>query len=622
MAKASSFVVGLLALAGACSSTPPSTPHHAPRTSSMAAITRDSGPSTRGAAAHAASLAPDSSAGQWTIPARNYASTRFSPLDQITAGNVAELRAAFTFSTAVNRGQEAAPLVVGSTMYIVTPFPNILYALDLSQAGAPLKWKYEPHPSASAQGVACCDVVNRGAAYWDGKIFYNTLDAHTVAVDAATGKEVWKTKVGEITRGESVTMAPLVVKGKVLVGNSGGEFGVRGRLTALDARTGKLAWIAYTTGPDKDVLIGPRFKPFYPADRGPDLGVSTWPGGMWRYGGAGVWGWISYDPELNLIYYGTANPSPWNPDVRPGDNKWSAGIFARDPDTGEAVWGYQWSPHDLYDYDGINEQLLLDLPIGGQTRKVLVRPDRNGYIYVLDRQTGEVLSADPYGYITTTKGIDLKTGRPIENPEKAPKTGEVVRGICPAAPGLKDWQPSSWSPRTGLLYIPHQNLCQDEEGTEANYIEGTPYVGALVKMYAGPGGHRGEVTAWDPIGRKPVWTVKETFPVWSGTVVTGGDLVFYGTMDGWFKALDARTGKELWKFKTGSGIIGQPVTYLGPDGKQYVAVLSGVGGWSGAVVAGGLDTRDSSAALGFANAMKDLPSVTTKGGMLYAFALP
>ncbi len=615
MARVSLLIT--LALSLACSGRRPEAPDSHDRTATFGA--RVAG---HAAVPRAASLLPDSGDAQWTIPAKNYASTRFSGLNQITTANVSRLQPAFTFSTGVNRGHEAAPLVVGSTMYIVTPFPNILYALDLTQPGAPLKWKYEPHPSSAAQGVACCDVVNRGAAYWDGKIYYNTLDAHTVAVDAVTGKEVWKTKLGEINRGESITMAPLVVKGKVLVGNSGGEFGIRGWLTALDARTGKLAWRAYTTGPDKDVLIDPRFKAFYPQDRGKDLGVSTWPGDQWKYGGGGVWGWISYDPELDLVYYGTANPSPWNPEVRPGDNKWTAGIFARDPDTGEAVWAYQWSPHDLYDYDGVNELVLLDLPIRGQTRKVLVRPERDGYIYVLDRLTGQVLSADPYNYITTTKGIDLTNGRPIENHDKAPKTGEVVRGICPAAPGAKDWQPSSWSPRTGLLYIPHQNLCQDEEGTEANYIAGTPYVAAIVKMYAGPGGHRGELTAWDPVARKEVWTVKENFPVWSGTVVTAGDVVFYGTMEGWFKALDARSGKELWRFRTGSGIIGQPVTYLGPDGKQYVAILSGVGGWPGAVVAAGLDTRDSSAALGFVNAMKDLPSATTKGGMLYAFALP
>ena len=616
-----SLVVGILAwAAAACSGQ--SSRDRAPvnaRVSSEAATVPGG---SVGTAARAAAIAPDSGDAQWTIPAKNYASTRYSGLDQITSANVGRLGLAWTFSTGVNRGQEAAPLVVGSTMYVVTPFPNILYALDLSQPGAPLKWTYKPQPLSAAQGVACCDVVNRGAVYYDGKIIYNLLDAHTVAVDARTGKEVWRTRVGDINRGESITMAPLVVKDKVLVGNSGGEFGIRGWLTALDAKTGKLAWRAYTTGPDHEVLIGSRFKPFYPLDRGTDLGVKSWPGDSWKYGGGGVWGWISYDPELNLIYYGTANPGPWNPDLRPGDNKWTAGVFARDPDTGEAVWAYQWNPHDLYDHDGINELVLLDLPINGSTRKVLVAPERNGYVYVMDRATGEVLSADPFGYITTSKGIDLKTGRPIEVKDKEPRTGVVVRNICPAAPGAKDWQPSSWSPRTGLLYIPHQNLCQDEEGTEANYIAGTPYVAAVVKMYAGPGGHRGLVTAWDPVGRKAVWQVEEKFPVWSGSLVTAGDVVFYGTMDGWFKALDARSGKALWRFKTGSGVIGQPVTYRGPDGKQYVAVLAGVGGWAGAVVAGGLDIRDSSAALGFVNAMKDLPDATTKGGMLYVFALP
>lgn len=588
-----------------------------PRRATLAA-----GPGAGHGSAAAAGLAPDSDDAQWTIPAKNYASTRYSRLSQITAANVARLKLAWTFSTGMDRGHEAAPLVVGSTMYVVTPYPNTLYALDLTRPGGALKWKYEPHPAAPAQGVACCDVVNRGAAYAAGKIIFNTLDAHTVAVDAATGRQVWRTRVGDFYRGESTTMAPLVVKNMVLVGNSGGEFGVRGWLTALDLATGKLAWRAYATGPDADVLIGPRFRPFYPQDRGPDLGVSSWPGDAWKYGGGGAWGWISYDPELDLIFYGTANPGPWNAEARPGDNKWTAGIFARDPDDGQAIWAYQWSPHDLFDYDGINEQLLLDLPIGGRTRKVLVRPERNGYVYVLDRTTGEVLSADPYGYVTTTRGVDLTTGRPIEVPEKAPTTGAVVRGICPAAPGVKDWQPSSWSPRTGLMYIPHQNLCQDEEGTAPNYIAGMPYVGAIVKMYAGPGGNRGVVTAWDPVARRAAWVVKERFPVWSGTVVTAGDVVFYGTMDNWFKALDARTGKELWRFRVGSGIIGQPITYLGPDGKQYVAVLSGVGGWAGAVVSGGLDTRDSSAALGFVNAMKDLPGVTTKGGMLYVFSLP
>jgi PQQ-dependent dehydrogenase (methanol/ethanol family) len=280
------------------------------------------------------------------------------------------------------------------------------------------------------------------------------------------------------------------------------------------------------------------------------------------------------------------------------------------------------NPHDIHDYDGVNESILVDLPWKGQTRKALIHPDRNGYVYVMDRATGEILSAEPFVHITASQGVDLRTGELKLDPSKAPHVGEVTRDVCPAAPGGKDWQPSSFSPRTGLVYIPHQNLCMDEEGLEANYIAGTPYVGMNVKMRAGPGGHRGELSGWDPVAGRAAWKITEDFPVWSGTVVTAGDVVFYGTMDGWFKAVDARSGAPLWKYKVGSGIIGQPTTYRGPDGKQYVAVMSGVGGWAGAIVAGGLDPRDSSAALGFVAAMTDLPQKTTKGGTLYVFALP
>ena len=552
----------------------------------------------------------------------DYANTRFSTLTDINAGNVAQLREAWTFSTGVLAGHEAAPLVVGATMFVVTPFPNILYALDLTKPGAPLKWRYDPDPLGASRGVACCDTVNRGAAYADGRVFINTLDGHSVAVDATTGTELWKTKLGDINLGESITMAPMVVKGKVLVGNSGGEFGVRGWLTALDAATGAIAWKAFSTGPDRDVLIGPNFKPFYEMDRGVDLGTKTWPSEAWKQGGGTVWGWISYDPELDLIFYGTANPGPWNPQQRPGDNKWTSGIFARDPDNGEARWFYQWSPHDLHDYDGVNENILLTLTMNGQPRRVIVRPERNGYVYVLDRTSGQVLSATPFVYITSSFGVDLNTGRLQYNPKTEPSPGIVVRDICPAAPGAKDWQPSSFSPRTGLVYIPHNNLCMDFEGMEANCIAGTPYVGADVMFKPGPGGHRGELTAWDPVAARPAWKIKESLMVWSGTLVTAGDVVFYGTMDGWFKAVDARSGQVLWQHRTPSGIIGQPISFRGPDGKQYVAVLSGIGGWPGAVVVNELDTRDKTAALGWGSAIPDLPSLTTKGGTLHVFALP
>jgi PQQ-dependent dehydrogenase (methanol/ethanol family) len=577
-----------------------------------------------GAGAHA--LPPRAAApaddGNWTMPSKNYAATRFSALSQITPANIGKLSLAFTFSTGTTKGFEAPPLVVNGTMYVITPYPNYLYALDLTKPGAPTKWTFKPKPAAASQGVACCDVVNRGAVYDGGKIFFNTLDGQTFAVDANSGQMVWHTQLGDIQKGETVTMAPLVAGGKVLVGNSGGEMGVRGWIAALDEGSGKVAWKAYNTGPDKDVLIGPDFHPFYASDRGTDLGVKSWPPDAWKIGGGTVWGWLSYDPELKMVYYGVGNPGPWNPDQRPGDNKWTTGVFARDIDTGKARWFYQSTPHDLFDHDDINEIILADIPWGGSRRPVMLRPARDGFFYVQDRRTGQVLSAAPFGYVNAYRGVDLKTGLIIPNHEKDPKVGRVVRDICPAAPGLKDWNPAAFSPATGLVYIPHNNLCMDFGAMQANYISGTPYVGADVKMYAGPGGNRGAFTAWDPINHRKVWEIQEDLPVWSPALATGGGLVFYGTMDGWFKAVDARNGKLLWQFKAGSGIIGQPISYRGPDGRQYIAVICGVGGWSGAIVSANMDPRDPTGALGFANAMKDLPMKTTAGGMLYVFTLP
>ncbi|MFO1399153.1 MAG: methanol/ethanol family PQQ-dependent dehydrogenase [Burkholderiales bacterium] len=566
----------------------------------------------------AAAVAP----GDWPMAAKDFANTRYADLPDITAANVATLKLAFTFSTGVLRGHEAAPVVVGGTMYLVTPYPNVVYALDLGQPGAPVKWKFEPKPLAASQGVACCDTVNRGVAYADGRIFFNTLDNQTIALDAQSGTELWRVRLGDIRNGETMTMAPLVAAGKVLVGNSGGEYGVRGWLVALDAATGREAWRAWSTGPDRDVLIGARFRPFYAKDKGKDLGITSWPAEAWKIGGGTVWGFVSYDADSGLVFYGTANPGPWNPEQRPGDNFWTSGLFARDVATGEAVWFYQFSPHDLHDYDGVNENLLLDIPGANGPRKVVVHPDRNGYVYVLDRGTGEVISAEPFHYVTTSTGVDKGSGRLKYNPEKEPKVGLTVRDICPASPGGKDWQPAAYSPRTKLVYIPHQNICQDAETAQVSYIAGTPYVGAELRMKPGPGGNRGAFTAWDPAANRKAWDIREDLPVWSGALVTAGDVAFYGTLDGWFKAVDARDGKPLWQFKTGSGIIGQPVSYRGPDGRQYVAVLSGVGGWAGTVVSGAIDTRDKTAATGFANLLPDLPQRTTKGGMLYVFALP
>jgi lanthanide-dependent methanol dehydrogenase len=449
------------------------------------------------------------------------------------------------------------------------------------------------------------------------------VDAHTHAVDAETGKLKWKTRVGDFTRGETFTMAPLVVNGKVLMGNSGSEYGARGWLVALDAASGKELWRAYMTGPDREVLIDPaEFRPFYPQYKGVDLGVKEWPPGHWKIGGGTVWGWISYDPELNLIYHGTSNPSPWNHEARPGENFWTEGIFARNPDTGRARWFYQYSPHGLWDHSAVNESLVLDLQWQGKPRKVLVHPERNGYMYVMDRVTGEVLAADPYVHITAHKGVDLKTGRLISNPDKIPSEGKVIRDVCPNSPGAKDWNPSAFSKQTGWLYVPHNNLCMDWETLPVSYIKGTPFIGAKPRFYPGPGGNAGEFMAWDPIARKKVWTIPERWPVWSGAMVTAAGLVFYGNLEGWFKAVDARSGKLLWEYKTTSGIVGQPTTWLGPDGRQYVAILSGIGGWVGGIVSSDLDPRDPTAAKGFGNMTAELKKDAAKGGTVYVFGLP
>ena len=349
--------------------------------------------------------------------------------------------------------------------------------------------------------------------------------------------------------------------------------------------------------------------------------MKTWPADQWKLGGGTVWGWISYDPELNLFFYGSGNPGVWNPDLRPGDNKWSLTIFARDPDTGMAKWAYQITPHDHWDYDEIMENVLVDMEWKGAMRKLLVHPARNGFVFVLDRATGELLSAEKFMPSTNwARGYDLKTGKPDEDPSKHTRQGVVVKDICPSSTGAKEFVPSSFSPRTGLLYIPAHDTCMDYEGVEANYIEGTPYLGASVKMYKGPSGVQGQLVAWDVANAKPAWVAQEPkFPIYSGVLSTGGDVVFYGTMDGWFKAVDAVTGKELWKHKVGSGIIGNPMTYLGPDGKQYVAVYAGIGGWMGAVALPSMSTDDPYAALGVVDAMKGIKTASAPGDVLYVF---
>jgi len=564
---------------------------------------------------------------EWTTPAGTVEGTRFSSLAQIDTSNVGQLKQEFQFTTGVLAGHEGQPLVVGSTMYVVGPFPNKLFALDLTRPGH-TRWVFDPNAREFAKGQACCDIVNKGAVFADGKIIYNALDNTTVAVDAASGKQVWRTRLGDPRTGQTMTMAPLVVRDKVFVGNSGAELGVRGWIAALAVNTGRELWRAWSTGPDTDVLIGSRFKPFYAKDRGTNLGTTTWPGTLWKQGGGTVWAWVTYDATLNLLFHGAANPGTWNPYIRPGDNKWSSTIFARDPDTGEAVWAYQLTPHDAWDFDAVNENIVVNLPVNGVTRKLLVHFNKNGFAYTMDRATGEVLVAQPFVPLNWATGINLTTGLPDVVSAKTPHEGVVTRDICPAPPGGKDMEPAAFSPGTGLFYIPAINLCVDTEPLKVNFIQGTPFIGASTTMKAGPGigpvinGNRGEFIAWDAVAGRKVWGIQEFFPVYSGVLATAGNLVFYGTADRFFKAVNATTGAVLFQTQLPSGIVGNPIAFTGPDGKQRIAIYSGIGGGVGAVVDGHLATDDPFAAFGFVGATADLVQFTPPGGAVHVFKLP
>jgi lanthanide-dependent methanol dehydrogenase len=578
------------------------------------------------AAAQGAGYAPKKSApaakedGQWTMPGKDYASTRFSGLTQITSANAKRLRPVWSFSTGVLGGHEGQPLVVDKTMYVVTPYPNVVYAFDLTKEGYPLKWKYRPFVNPSAIGIACCDVVNRGASFADGKIVYNLLDGHTVALDAKTGKELWKTKVADVNKGETTPMAPLVAKDRVIVGTAGGEYGVRGWVKGLDLNSGKIVWTGYNVGPDKDVLVNPEtFKPFYV--KGSELSTNSWPKDGWKNGGAPVWGWLSYDPELDLVYYGTGNPAPWNTDQRPGDNRWATGVMARNPGDGSLRWAYQFTPADNWDFDATQEMILTQLTVKGQQRKVLVHFDKNGFVYTLDRATGEVLAAHPYVPVNWAKSIDLKTGRPVVDSTKL--TGESkgnVKNICPTLEGGKNQQPAAFSPLTKLFYVPTNNMCMDYAWAKVSYIAGAPYIGATTPYYPGEGGNMGAFIAVDAVTGKKIWQIKEPYPVWSGAAVTAGNVVFYGTLDGWFKAADARTGAVLSKFKVGSGVVGNPVVFQGPDGKQYVAIYAGFGGdWF--LISGDVMAQDPADVRPPASFMPDIARHTSQGGIVWIFGL-
>ncbi len=573
-----------------------------------------------------AALAAD--ANNWAMPTGNYANHRYSELDQINKDNVGTLQAAWTFSTGVLRGHEGGPLVIGDTMYIHSPFPNRVFALDLNEEGA-IKWMYEPKQDPSVIPVMCCDTVNRGVSYGDGKIFLYQADATLTALDANTGEVVWQAANGDPKKGETGTAAPMVFKDKVFVGISGGEFGVQGHITAYNISDGSMAWRGYSTGPDDQTLMDPENTMHLGQPVGKDSGTATWEGDQWKIGGGTTWGWFSYDPDLNLVYYGSGNPSTWNPVQRPGDNRWSMTIFARDVDTGMAKWVYQMTPHDEWDYDGINEMILADIDVKGQARKALVHFDRNGFAYTLDRETGELLVAEKFDpAVNWATHVDMETGRPQVVAEYSThQNGEDVNttNVCPAALGSKDQQPAAFSPKTGVFYVPTNHVCMDYEPFEVSYTAGQPYVGATLSMF--PAGkvtedgtdNLGNFIAWDASEGKILWSKPEPFSVWSGALATAGDVVFYGTLEGYLKAVDQETGEELYKFKTPSGIIGNVNTWM-HNGKQYVGVLSGLGGWAGIGFAAGL-TGDTDG-LGAVGAYKSLSKYTSLGGTLTVFSLP
>jgi PQQ-dependent dehydrogenase (methanol/ethanol family) len=564
----------------------------------------------------------------WVMPAGDYANTRYSKLNQITAANVGKLQVAWTFSTGVLRGHEGGPLIIGNMMYVHTPFPNKVYALDLSQENK-IVWKYEPKQDPNVIPVMCCDTVNRGVAYGDGKIFLHQADTTLVALDAKTGQVAWSVKNGDPGKGGTGTSSPLVVKDKVLIGISGGEFGVQCHVTAYDLKSGKQVWRAFSEGPDDQILVDPDKTTELGKPVGKDSSIKTWQGDQWKIGGGCTWGWLSYDPSLNLVYYGSGNPSTWNPKQRPGDNKWSMTVFARNPDDGKAKWVYQMTPHDEWDYDGVNEMILSDQQVNGQERKLLTHFDRNGLAYTMDRATGELLVAEKYDpKVNWTSGVDMNKSSPTYGRPKVldqystEKGGEDknTKGICPAALGTKDQQPAAYSPDTQLFYVPTNHVCMDYEPFKVSYTAGQPYVGATLSMYPPQGeSHMGNFIAWDGKTGKIVWSLPEQFSVWSGALATAGGVVFYGTLEGYIKAVDAKTGKELYKFKTPSGIIGNVTTYE-QGGRQYVAVLSGVGGWAGIGLAAGL--TDPTAGLGAVGGYAALSNYTALGGTLTVFALP
>ncbi len=521
----------------------------------------------------------DDQPGNWLTHGRTYSEQRFSPLKQINDHNSAQLGLAWYFDLDTKRGQEATPLVVDGVMYFTSAWSKVF---AVNAATGALLWSYDPKVPKQWGVNACCDVVNRGVAIWQGKVYVGALDGRLIALDATNGKPVWVQQTTDPKWRYTITGAPRIAKGRVLIGNGGGEFGVRGYVSAYDALTGKLVWRFYTVpGDPAKAFEQPILK----------QAAKTWSGEWWKNGGGGtVWDAIVYDPELDLVYIGVGNGGPWNEKFRSpggGDNLFTCSIVALKPDTGEYVWHYQEVPSDDWDYDSDEQMILADLPIDGKPRKVILHAPKDGFFYVIDRETGSLISANPFTFVNWATGIDLKTGRPIENPKARYPHGEAPP-IVPGPAGAHSWHPMSYSPVTGLTYIPVNDVGFNFKSSDdfefsnqaPNYgidmlAAGMPQDPKIKKAILDT--VKGKLVAWDPIQQRQAWAVDRPGPWNGGTLVTSGNLVFEGTAGGRFEAYRSDTGEKVWSFDAQTGVIAGPVAYT-VKGEQYVAVLAGWGG--------------------------------------------
>lgn len=543
----------------------------------------------------------------WRTAGRDHGATRFSPLTQITRDNLEELEEIWRFETGVAGPHEGAPLVVDSVMYLHTPFPNAVVALDLRQPGRVL-WRYTAPVAGAPPPTAGRDIGSRGLAWHPAGIIYvPILPGDLAALDARTGREIWRVRNADSRVGASMSSAPLVAGDVVVVGMAGSEYGARGYLSGYRADNGQLLWRGYSTGSDADLLLTGTANTNYLSHAGRNLGLASWPGEAWRTGGGTTDGWLSWDRELGLVYSGTGAPAPWQATLRPGQSRWTSTIIARDVATGAVRWAYQTTPGDAWGYGAESENILADLTINSQPVKALVHVGRNGFVYTLDRTSGRLLAVERAGPVNWATAIDRATAAPTINPRYVPGGAGVTRGICPATVGLKGSAPAAYSPVAGLVFAPLLNFCMDVRPAPPRFQAGTPYLGASWQLTAGPGGARGRLVAWDPAAGGIRWEVRETLPILGGVLATASGLVFYPSGDGWLKAVDATSGRALWEFRLPAPSVGAPISYLGPDGRQYLAIFTGPGGWPAVDDFGGLP---------------DLPWTPGSPGILIVLALP